>query len=271
MIKLLAVDMDGTCLDSHNRLPQKVLEALTAAQEAGILVVPTTGRTLTCLPRALRQRGGWHYVISSNGAELTDMQSGQSLFQAQIPAQRAAQVLRAAKPLHLGISTHQNHEFLLQGRVFFALGRLLYGKDAENTRCIRDIAAELDQQGGQVEEIQLFFFTKGSREKAKAMLAEFQDLEMAWSGSYVEIYSRQATKGTALAALGERLGLQKEEIACIGDAANDLPMFAQAGLRFAMGNAIQELKDQADVIVASNDEDGVAQAIYQHLLGREAT
>lgn len=268
MIKLLAVDMDGTCLDSRNRLSEPVRQALAAAREAGILVVPTTGRTLTCLPRALRQQGGYRYVISSNGAELTDLESGQSLYQAQIPAQRAAQVLRAAKPLHLGISTHQNHEFLLQGRVFFTLGRLLYGKDAENTRCAKDIAAELDRQGGQVEEIQLFFFTKGTREKARAMLEGFPDLEAAWSGAYVEIYSRQATKGTALAALGQKLGIAREEIACIGDAANDLPMFAQAGLRFAMGNAIAQLKDQADVILPSNDEGGVAQAIYGHLLNQ---
>lgn len=266
MIELLAVDMDGTCLDSRNRFPEPVMEAIQAAMKAGITVVPTTGRTLSCLPRALRQAGGYRYVISSNGAEVTDLQTGESLFQAQIPAQRAAQLLRDAKPLHLGISTHQNHDFLLQGRMLYALGRMIYGKDAENTICARDIAAQLEQEGTAVEEIQLFFFTKGSREKAKALLAAYPELEKAWTGSYVEIYSQQATKGTALAALGNHLGLERSQIACIGDAANDLPMFQQAGLRFAMGNAIEELKAQADEILPSCDENGVAAAIYEHLL-----
>ena len=93
------------------------------------------------------------------------------------------------------------------------------------------------------------------------MLSAYPELEKAWSGNYVEIYSQEATKGTALAALAKHL-----EVECIGDAANDLPMFQQAGLRFAMGNAIDQLKEQADVILPSCDENGVAQAIYTHLL-----
>lgn len=266
MIKLLAVDMDGTCLDSRNRFPEPVMQALKAAAQAGITVVPTTGRTLQCLPRALRQENFYRYVISSNGAEVTDQQTGQSLFQAQIPASRAAQLLREAKPLHLGISTHQNHEFLLQGRPFFTLGRLIYGKDAENTICARDIAAQLEQEQGTVEEIQLFFFRKKTRQKAQQMLDGYPELEKAWSVNYVEVYSREATKGTALAALGKQLGLEPGQIACVGDADNDLPMFRQAGLRFAMGNAIDQLKAQADVILPSNDENGVAAAVYEHLL-----
>lgn len=266
MIKLLAVDMDGTCLDSRNRFPEPVMQAIQAAITAGITVVPTTGRTLSCLPRALRQAGGYRYVISSNGAEVTDLQTGQSLFQAQIPAQRAALLLREAKQLHLGISTHQNHDFLLQGRAFFTLGRLLYGKDAENTICAKDIAAQLEQEGTAVEEIQLFFFSKGAQEKTRSMLSAYPELEKAWSGNYVEIYSQEATKGTALAALAKHLEVERSQIACIGDAANDLPMFQQAGLRFAMGNAIDQLKEQADVILPSCDENGVAQAIYAHLL-----
>lgn len=269
MIKLLAVDMDGTCLDRKNRFPQKVMEALEAAAQAGITVVPTTGRTLSCLPRALRQKGGFRYVISSNGAEVTDMQTGKSLYQAQIPAERGAQLLRQAKGCHLGISTHQAHQFFLQGRLLYLLGKVLYGKDSENTKCVKDIAALLDQNKTDIEEIQLFYFTQGSRRKAQAMLTEYPELEMAWTKNYVEIFSQKATKGTALAALTSHLGLEKEQVACIGDASNDLPMFQSAGLRFAMGNGISQLKEQADIVLPSNDENGVAEAVYRYLLAND--
>ena len=70
----------------------------------------------------------------------------------------------------------------------------------------------------------------------------------------------------ALAALAKDLGIASSDIACIGDNENDLPMFETAGLRFAMGNAVPALKDRADIVLPSNDEDGVAAAIWEHIL-----
>ncbi|MGN0763064.1 MAG: HAD hydrolase family protein, partial [Aristaeellaceae bacterium] len=89
---------------------------------------------------------------------------------------------------------------------------------------------------------------------------------LSFSGQYVEISEDGATKGAALAMLAQRLGIAREEIACIGDSDNDLTMFDSAGLRFAMGNAVPALKARADVILPDNDQDGVAQAIRQHLM-----
>lgn len=83
---------------------------------------------------------------------------------------------------------------------------------------------------------------------------------------YVEIFHRTASKGSGLAALAAQLGLRKEEVACIGDGENDHPMFRAAGLRFAMGNAVDSLKAAADVVLPSNREDGVAAAINDHIL-----
>ncbi len=69
MIKLLAIDMDGTCLDSRSRMREVTLQALEQAVAAGICIVPTTGRNLNCLPHRLAERKElFQYVISSNGA-----------------------------------------------------------------------------------------------------------------------------------------------------------------------------------------------------------
>ena len=78
---------------------------------------------------------------------------------------------------------------------------------------------------------------------------------------------QNTTKGNAVAALAAHLNISKEEMACIGDnAENDSTMFSVCGLKFAVGNAEQALKDAADYVVASNDEDGVAEAIEKYLL-----
>lgn len=81
MIRLLAIDMDGTCLNGRSRISPRTMAALEAAHNAGILIVPTTGRTLTCLPHQLAARRDlYRYVITSNGARVTDLQTSQTLF-----------------------------------------------------------------------------------------------------------------------------------------------------------------------------------------------
>ena len=99
MIKLLAVDMDGTCLDGRSRMSAENLAALRRAAEAGILVVPTTGRSLSCLPYRLRSEKFFRYVISSNGAQVTDLYTGEDLFQTLIPKRRAMRLVQLAQSL----------------------------------------------------------------------------------------------------------------------------------------------------------------------------
>ena len=92
-------------------------------------------------------------------------------------------------------------------------------------------------------------------------MERYPDLRAAYTGIYVEVYSKDASKGRAIAELARHLGIRKEEIACIGDGENDLSMFEAAGLKIAMGNAVEELKKQADHVTASNACDGAAKAV----------
>ena len=85
---------------------------------------------------------------------------------------------------------------------------------------------------------------------------------------YIEMVTGETTKRNALLRLYQMLGLQKQEVACVGDGENDIPMFRQAGLKFAVGNAAEQLKTLADHVVATNDEDGVAEAIENILKKR---
>jgi Cof subfamily protein (haloacid dehalogenase superfamily) len=85
---------------------------------------------------------------------------------------------------------------------------------------------------------------------------------------YLDVTAPEADKGTGVAALAEAIGVPLERVAVIGDAYNDLPMFAQAGLAIAMGQAPDEVKAAARFVTAGNDADGVAQAVDRLLLGR---
>ena len=106
----------------------------------------------------------------------------------------------------------------------------------------------------------------GAHPRVKAALADFPACNLSFSGRYVEISDGGASKGAALTMLAEHLGMVREEIACIGDSANDLSMFDSSGQRFAVGNAVPELKARADIVLPDNGHDGVALAIRHHLL-----
>ena len=264
-IKLLAIDMDGTCLNSRNKISDKNLFWLRQARSQGIAIIPTTGRTLTCIPYQLKEEKPFQYVITSNGASVTNIDTGEDIFRALIPKSIAMALMQKCEGKGLGMTAHINHEYLVQGKALAALGRIQYGKDASYSKTIRNITAYVDQIKNDVEELQFFFFNQNARKRTEMALKQYPHLTAAYSDIYVEIYSQNATKGTALAAVAKHLSIEREEIACIGNGENDLSMFQASNLCFAVENAVRELKAAADRIVSSNNENGVAEAI-QYIL-----
>lgn len=286
MIKLLAVDMDGTCLDGMSRITDGTIRALRDAAAAGITVVPTTGRSMACIPHRLaagtlrkniagyrkadedirENRGLFRYVITSNGAQVTDIREKKEIFQEMIPRDSALALLEACRRIRLGVTSHIDHEYLLQGRILVLLGHLVYGKDAGAVRRVQDMSETVRTSRYEVEKLQFYFLSPSARKKVQAVLAGFPELSAAYTRLYVEVFAAGASKGNALQALSEYLGIEKEEVVCIGDGENDLSMFRAAGLKIAMGNAVPELKKEADVITGSNDRDGVAEAVRRYIL-----
>ncbi|MCD8336098.1 MAG: Cof-type HAD-IIB family hydrolase [Lachnospiraceae bacterium] len=267
MIQLLAIDMDGTCLNQHSKISAKTMTVLKLAAKAGIQIVPATGRALSCLPYQLsNQKDLYRYVISSNGAQVTDCTNMKSVYTASISKSTALSLLSRCSNERLGISAHISHEYLVQGYLLILLGYFIYGRDAGNTKYVRNMAKAIQNTDGDLEELQFYFLSKNAAGNTKNILAEFSDLSAAYDSSYVEIFPKNASKGEALSRLASYLHIQKECIACIGDGENDLGMFRVSGLRFAMGNAVSALKQQADYILPSNREDGVAEAISRYIL-----
>ncbi len=273
--------MDGTCLDPRSRMTDRMLNALRSAAKKGVIIVPTTGRNLECIPHRLaegnlRQAGAsdiragsalFRYVISSNGARLTDLKEKKTLFAASIPPEESLRLLRNCRGIRLGIASHIRHKYILQGRFLTTAGLLIYGKDAKGISCVRDMEEFIRRNRCEVEEFQFYFLFPGARKKVCSVLENHPALHGASTGLYMEVYSGNASKGRAVTELGRHLGVKKSEIGCIGDGENDLSMFEASGLKIAMGNAVKELKDQADYVVTSNRWDGAAEAIEKYILG----
>ncbi len=266
MIKLLATDMDGTCLDSKSRMSEKTVAALRAAAEKGVIVVPTTGRNLNCIPHRLKKETFYRYAITSNGACVIDLSENKKIYNAYIPWETAAKILDDFKGKGLGITAQIDNEYYLQGKFLSLAGRIYYGKDSENSICLKSVSDFVKENRSEVEEIQLYFLHPKARERSESILSAYPAVSSAYSSIYVEIFDKKASKGIALAELAGQLGIKKDEIACIGDGENDLTMFDSSGLKLAMGNAVEPLKKQADYILPDNNSDGVAFAIEKYIL-----
>lgn len=97
------------------------------------------------------------------------------------------------------------------------------------------ISAPLIKQSRGVEELQFYFFSRTAREALRQILSYYPTLNAAYSSSYVEIFSAEASKGKALSALSQHLHLDRSQIACIGDSENDLSMFEAVGHTLCRG------------------------------------
>lgn len=259
--------MDGTCLNSRSKISDQTLHALKKAAEAGIKIVPVTGRCLSCLPyQMVQHKELYEYVITSNGAEAIQCADGTDIVQALIPQGTALEILRKCSKMSLGIAAHVNHEYLLKGRGMEVLGHLIYGQDANNVRRVKNMEEAIQTSFRDVEELQLFYYSEEAREKLARVISGYPEVDAAYTKSYVEIYSKKASKGRTLSMLAKYIGIRMEEIACIGNGENDLSMFEASGLRLAVGNAVFELKKEADHILPSNDNNGVAAGIWTYIL-----
>lgn len=267
MIRLLALDMDGTCLNGRSRMTEETIRTIRKAADAGIIIVPTSGRPLTCLPyRMTQEKGLYRYTITSNGAQVVDLEEKKTLFRMLMKRERVVQFLRECEGLNVVRMTHIQHRYVMEGPLMEVAGRIVYGRDVDGIRRVNDMEAFVEKIHYNIEEVQVYFFSGRTRRKVAEILEGYPDFSSAFGSKYVEIFAKNTSKGTALNALASRLGIAKEEIACIGDSANDLPMFEAAGLKIAMGNAVPELKKKADIVTYSNHIDGAAKAIEQYIL-----
>lgn len=273
-IKLIALDLDGTLLNSKKELTARTCHALEAAAAQGIQVVPCTGRLSAALPEAVRAMPFVRYVICVNGAQVFDRQTGQTLCRAEIPFERGMALFEALDACP-GI-----YDCYLDGRgwmsaamyerfdEYAASGRLLTFLRSIRTP-VEDLKAFARAQGRDFQKIQIFFHSIEERLHYQALLEpQFPELLMTSSCmTNIEINASGASKGAAVTALCQALGFGAENAMCFGDGSNDVSMLRAAGVGVAMANAEESIVlEAADLIAPSCDEDGVAQIIEQYLL-----
>lgn len=276
MIRLIAIDLDGTLLDLNHQISHKNVEAIRTAQKKNIDIIITTGRPYLDAVIPIEAAGLKVAFSCLNGAEIRD-----------IDGKIKKSICINKDLLNKVINILEHHE--IDYDLF--IGDYLYTRNIEHQitmfinfyqsfehennirketekRVVKGLIKEVESYKALIEEksdsvykILGLSTNEKKLEKVKAILKEL-DLSISSSGlGNIEITNSMAHKGSSLEYFAKKKGITLKEVMVIGDSFNDISMMEKAGIAVAMGNAPDVVKEACHITTKSNEEDGVAFAI----------
>lgn len=271
-IRLIALDLDGTTMNSANSLSTNNKEAIEDAIDAGVEVVVASGRAFDSIAPEILDIRGLRYAISSNGAHITDRMKNVFIYSSYINPRTVDIAIELAKKENLMLEAFWNgkpfigcdlyEDICLNGSVYRNKEYVMKTRNP-----VDDLLFFMQQHRTELENINFFFYEDARREAMVPILYRLPNCHVTSSvKNNIEVGGVNSTKAYALKILSEQLGIPREQIMSFGDAANDISMIEYAGFGVAVGNAWDEVKAAADYVAESNDDDGVARTIRKFVL-----
>ena len=271
-IKLIALDLDATLLDSQKTISPRNLAALERARQMGVLMVPVTGRPAQGLPQAVRDLPGLRYAVTSNGATIRDWVEDRFLLEKHLTPEKSLEVLDACRDFAMirevfregvGYLTQADYEILRDRYLGTPMWEYVMGTRQVLPGSLEDFLREDDRP---VEEL---FFLTDSPERKEALRKPLSSLpDIGFADPFpndLEVIAGGIDKGEAFLWLLDYLRIDPAETIAMGDGGSDIPLLRAAGIGIAMDNALDYVKAAADHVTASCDEDGVALALEKYL------
>jgi len=283
-IRMIAMDLDGTLLDSASQVSEENQRAISEAADRGIEIVLVTGRRFDfARPIAERLPVDLH-LISSNGAVIKSL-DGATLYRSTLPAATARAVVeftRQFREFCAVVFDRPKERQIIMERVDWddPLRGAYFRKSRDFLAVVNPLENCLDGHGAPEQQIEnpiqvAFSGSVAAMRSVYSLLQSFPnaaDFTIAFTEyekrdlSILDVLAPGVTKAAGLAEWACRRGIAREEIMAIGDNWNDAEMLDFAGFPVIMGNAVDELKSRGWAVTRNNDEHGVAEAIRRHAL-----
>ena len=263
MKKLLAVDLDGTLLNSEHKISARNLAAIRSFQDRGGLVVVVTGRNLRAAQDFANQVSPTLPLVCFNGAYILDPKTKQILNNQFLAIEQVASLIEVAEK-------HQVHYRYYDLETIYApiSMRNMYqkyeGEQGPQMQYFSDkvLASHYQKVGLQVPK---FVLHAEDEEKLNGARQEIEAqggwaVAQSWTG-LIEVMAKDVNKGVALKKVCAHLSVSMEDTIAVGDQENDSAMIQAAKIGIAMGNATDGLKEIADAVTVTNDESALAHVI----------
>lgn len=276
-IKVIIMDVDGTLKNSQRIITPKTKEALLKAQEKGAILILASGRPTTGLIPIMKElEMDKHHglLVSFNGSRVVDCETMEILFNQTMSVEEGKAVLNHMKNFERVRPMIDKDEYMYVTNVYDnyidwnggPFNVIEYESRGNGYKLceVDDLAEFVDYS---LNKILTFSDPAYLQEHHEAMAEPFKDsLSCMFTGAfYFEFTAKGIDKAKALDTVLKPMGYTESEMIAFGDGHNDASMVKYAGTGVAMANAVQALKDIADEVTLSNDEDGIAVSLYKHM------
>lgn len=276
-IKVIIMDVDGTLTNGEKVITPKTKEALLKAEEKGAILILASGRPTSGLmdfARELKMDQYHGLLVSYNGSKVVDCETNEVLFNQALSVEEGKAVLEHMKKFdrvrpmidkgeYMYVTNVYDNIIQWKGKPFNVME--YESRGGKYKLCeVDDLAAFVDYPLNKI-------LTTSDPEYLQAhykeMMEPFKDtLSCMFTGDfYFEFTAKGIDKAKALDTVLTPMGYQRDEMIAFGDGHNDASIVKYAGIGVAMENAVQDLKDIADEVTLSNEEDGIAVSLYKHM------
>lgn len=259
---LIAVDMDGTLLDSRNKISDYTINVLKKLQEKGHYVIPASGRCLTLLPPELKSLEKTMYAITENGAIIWDLKEKEPIVRTVLSGEEVENILSQVLQGSCFVEIFANGAAYTERKELCWLDETIHSENFiryfSNDHIYAEHLERMEEAVENTSKINLYFKEDAAGCAFREAWKKKKNLTLTSSMGNVEITSATVSKGTAVRFLMKKLGIPKRRVLVFGDGDNDLEMFEEAGIAVAMTNAAEYIRNKADYIAPDNDHDGVA-------------
>ncbi len=290
MYKLVAIDLDGTLLNSYGEVSENTRKALKKAKENGTEIVLSSGRPISSTESLAVELGVDNYLISGNGAAVYDIQNQKILYDRFLTKQQVLDIAKMCEENSFFYNVYTEDEVIASSLNY---NILFYHKEnikkVEEKRTHINIVQNIEEyikQSGKEKFLKITVcdeskFIFNSIMKRLKEIQGIDVLEIAYMSRkkikdgtndvdiqyyYTEITNENVNKWTAIQYLLDKLNIRPKEVMAIGDNFNDKEMIEEAGLGVVMGNSNPKMKEIGDVIVADNNSEGVLEAINKYII-----
>ena len=294
MYKLIAIDLDGTMLNKYGIITQNTKDVIKKVQEKGIEVIIASGRTINSVKNFSKEINSENYFISGNGAITYHIKNHKILYENVLSKNKAQQVIKICEENSIYYSVYTENGIItknLNYNTLYYYKENLNKEEKEKTHIniVQDVYNYIEEKDEKILKIMICDNNQLVFKSILKKIKEITDIEildvshmsrkLIKQGTevirleyfYAEITSKNVDKWNALEMLIEMLNITKDEVITIGDNANDVKMIQNAGLGVAMGESAPYIKEQANIVTESNDNDGVAKILQQYLLNNNVS
>lgn len=266
-IKMLVLDIDGTLTNSQKEITPETKRAIKNIQERGHKVMLASGRPTPGMKRyaeelELEKYGG--YLLSFNGGRIINCRTGEIVFQKMFPQTLIPKLYHFAKENDCGILTYIGERIISGTR----MDKYIEIESRINGMPVQEVDNFLDFVDFDVNKLLMTADGERAEKYVEILNEKYGDRISVYRSEpfFIELMPQGVDKASSIDRMLSTVGMTRENIICCGDGYNDVTMIEYAGVGVAMANAQEKVKEKADYITKSNDEDGIVQVIDEFIL-----